>query len=148
MQPKHILLTTDLSETAQRAFEPVCELARSTGARITLLHVIFVLTEVPAGAVIGTPIGPTDYETDRRTAVHALEEQARLLDADLDVALRVITGKNVAQTIVKYAREHDVDMIAMASHGRSGMRRMVLGSVAEGILRHANVPVLCFPPAA
>ena len=147
MQLRHILLATDLSENAQRAYTPVCDVARITGAKITLFHVVFTLTQMPAGASLGTLVGPPDYEIDRRTAVHALEEQARLLDPELDVTLRVMTGQHVAKTVVKYVEQNAVDLVALSTHGRSGLGRVVLGSVADEILRHIHVPTLCFPPS-
>ena len=53
----------------------------------------------------------------------------------------------VAEAVTQYADTHDVDLIALTTHGRTGIRHLVLGSVAESILRHSHVPVLCFPPS-
>jgi len=147
MKPRHILLTSDLSEEALRAFAPAGELARAAGAKITLFHVVLDLTDTaPQGGMLGTPIGLPDYESERRAAEHTLERQARILPPDVDATVRVVAGGRVARTIVEFAEEHGVDLIAMSTHGRSGARRLVLGSIAEGVLRHARVPVLCFPP--
>ena len=146
METKHILLTTDLSEQAQRAFAPVCEIAKLLGAKITLLHVVQILTKVPQGAMLAQPVTLGNPEKERKDAAAALEEQSALLDSSLEVSLDVITSDNVPRGVVQYAEEHGVDLIALSTHGRSGLRRMVLGSAAEGILRHSHVPVLCFPP--
>lgn len=146
MATKHILLTTDLSEEAQRAFAPVCDIAKLLGAKITLLHVVQLLTKVPQGAMLAQPVALGNPEQERKNAASALEEQSARLDSSLEITLDVITSDSVPRGVVQYAEEHDVDLIALSTHGRSGLRRMVLGSAAEGILRHAHVPVLCFPP--
>ena len=143
---EHILLTTDLSEEAGRAFEPVAELARSFGSKITLLHVVQVMTERAQGGMLATPILPPDMNEAMRAAENELGEQAKALMAGLDVTLRVVSGQNVSEVVAEFAQEHETDLIALSTHGRSGLRRMILGSVAEGVLRHANTPVLCFPP--
>ena len=146
MKPRHILLTSDLSEEALRAFAPVGALARDVGATITLLHVVLDLTDTTQGGRLGTPLGPPDYESEKRAAEHTLERQAGALPPEVDVTVRVVAGGRVAKTIVAFGEEHGVDLVAMSTHGRSGARRLVLGSIAEGVLRRAHVPVLCFPP--
>lgn len=146
MEAKHILLTTDLSEEAQRAFLPVVNLARWVGAKLTLLHVVQVVHQVPPGSMLATPLTLGDPIGDRKVALDALEEQSRLLGDDVEVALEVTVGENVAKEITRYAEQHDVGLIALSSHGRTGLRRVVLGSVAEAVLRHSHVPVLVFPP--
>ncbi|MHC4375514.1 MAG: universal stress protein [Planctomycetota bacterium] len=142
---KHIVLTTDLSEDAQRPFAPVSELAKKLGARITLLHTIQLLTEPSQGGRLGTPVVPPDYESETRNAERALEKLAESLPSDLDVSVRVVTCTNTAESIAQYAEEHNASLVALSTHGRTGVRRLVLGSVAEGVLRHSSVPVLCFP---
>ena len=146
MRGKHILLTTDLSDESQRAFSPVADLAEMIGAGVTLLHVVQVLTPVSQGALMGATTTPPPSTDDRKSAMEALEGLARSLPGNLDVKLEVQTAPNVAQSIVEYAEQNDVGLIAMSTHGRTGFRRLVLGSIAEGVLRHSSVPVLCFPP--
>lgn len=147
MEKRHILLTTDLSEEATRAFGPVCELARLVEARITLLYVVQVLTKVPQGAMLAQPVTLGNPEAETEEAKKALSEQRKLLDADLDVTEAVVLNDDIAAGVNEYARQHEVGMIALSTHGRSGLRRFVLGSVAEAVLRHAVVPVVSFPPA-
>lgn len=146
MENKHILLTSDLSEEAQRAFAPVGNLARWLEAKVTLLHVLQVVKQVPPGTLLGQPLALGDPERERKQALAALEEQSALLGKDVEVELEVIAGENVQREIARYAEEHGVGLVAMSSHGRTGLRRMVLGSVAEAVLRHSRVPVLVFPP--
>ena len=145
MSVKHILLTTDFSEDARRAYAPTAELASSLGAKITLLHVVQVLTKVPQGAMLAQPVVIGNLEEETESAKASMEKE-RSHFAGAELATEVITSDNVAHGVVEYARTHGADLIALSSHGRSGLRRMVLGSVAEIILRHAHTPVLTFPP--
>ena len=146
MKIEHVLLTTDMSKEAQRAYGPAVELARNNGARLTLLHVVQVLSKVPSGSMLAQPVYLGDPEKERTDGERALEAHRELLGPDVDANLAVITSENVAAGVVGYAKEHGVSLIALSTHGRSGLRRMLRGSVAEDILRHAHGPVLCLPP--
>jgi len=145
MKIRHILLTTDLSQEAVRAFVPITALARELGARITLLHVVPDLTVTPHGA----PMAPRQSAPDLPEQVHdarqELERQRTLLGVGAEATVEVITGDDVAVAVTDYASKHDVDLVALSTHGRTGFRHLVLGSVAEAILRHSTVPVLCVP---
>jgi nucleotide-binding universal stress UspA family protein len=123
----------------------VSYLAGLTGAKITLLHAVQVLTGPTEDAVLGTPIGPPDYESETKAAEEALEAQAKFLSPDREVSLRVVRHRQVAGAIVDTAKEIGADLIALSTHGRSGLRRLVLGSVTEEVLRHSPVPVLASP---
>lgn len=146
MPLRRILLTTDLSEGSRTAYGAVAELARALGARVTLLHVfVDLIVPPPSGVPIAVPLHAP--ETRER-----LEEARRQLAAEADAGLagieheaRTAAAADVAGEIVRQAREGGFDLIALATHGRSGFRRMVLGSVAEAVLRRADVPVLVVP---
>lgn len=146
MLPKHIILTTDFSPEAQRSFAPVSSFAKSIGAKVTLLHSVQSLIAPQQEGQLETPIGSAGSQTERKMADHALRKQAEALPEDLNVELQLVSATNVASSIADFAQEHGADVIAMSTHGRSGLRRFMLGSVAEGVLRHARTPVLCFPP--
>lgn len=141
---RKLLIATDLSPASRRVHAPAIALAKATGASIRLLHVVQVLTAPTQGELVGTPAVPPDPERDRKDALGALEEEAADF-GDVSVTCEAIVAERVAQAIADYAAEHDMDAILISTHGRSGIRRLVLGSVAEGVLRHAHVPVLCFP---
>jgi len=145
-----VLLTTDLSPDALRAFGPVTELVRKLGSRITLMHVLPDLVLAPHGDPLAAPVhAPVDpigqIDSMAREVRQRLEEDAARHFPGLDVEVYVTPEADVARAITRYAKENGFDLIALSSHGRTGFRRMVLGSVAEAVLRHAEVPVLCFP---
>ncbi len=148
---RHILLLTDFSAESERAFGPVAELADLLGARVTLLHVVETALPAPMPAPMMAPIVAPAAES----ALAAREADARRRLADLverfprecEVKPALVRGADAATATVAYAAEHGVDLIAMASHGRTGLRRIVMGSVAESVLRRAGRPVLVYPHA-
>lgn len=147
MKLKHLLVPTDLSEEGRRAFGPVAELARDNGARITLFHVVRLLVTTPPGAMFAGPLTVGDPTQERADALAALRDQAKSFDSSLTVECEVVVDESVGRAVCEFAENNGVDVIAVSTHGRSGLRRMVMGSVAEEILRRAHTPVLCFPPA-
>jgi len=144
----HILLATDLSDEAQRAFGPVSQLADAIDACISLVHVVYVVAAAGQGATLGGPVGLPNYDVDREAAERALAKKAQALAPERHAANLVVSGGSVARSIVEVAQKEQADLIALATHGRTGFRRLVLGSVAEEVVRRSAVPVLCYPRLA
>ncbi|MEZ5964144.1 MAG: universal stress protein [Planctomycetota bacterium] len=144
MRNKKLLLTTDLSDEALRPLAGLRELAEGRGLAITLLHVVPVLAVAPPGGPRAPAIRPADLEGEKTRARAALESIKKQL-AGLDVTVDVVDAQDVAAAICAYAEEKGMDLIAMSTHGRTGFRRLMLGSVAEHVLRHSPVPVLVYP---
>lgn len=147
MEIRHVLLTTDLSADAERAFLPAAEVARKYGARITLLHVVPDLLVYAHGAGMAPRQHAPEVRAEIEKAEPKLVEQAKKLPTNVPVKTEVLPAEDFAKAIAEYAGANQVDLLVMSTHGRSGMRRLVLGSVAEAVLRHARVPVLSIPPA-
>jgi len=145
MKLEKLLLTTDLSEEGERPYAAVAELARATGASITLLHVVEDVAVAPHGAPLAPPIHAPDIKRIVHEAETVLEDHAKRLGNGIPIDARVLTGPQVAQAIAEFASEGGYDLLAVSTHGRSGFRRMVMGSVAETLLRHTRTPVLVFP---
>lgn len=145
MRIKRILLATDLSPESVWAFPATSALARTFEAEVILLHVVQTLTSTSQGEMLATPLAPTSPDSVRKGALEALDEQSMLLDRDVPTRTEIVTSERVAAAIAAHADECGADVISMSTHGRTGFRRLMLGSVAEGVLRHANVPVFCFP---
>lgn len=144
MKLEHILLTSDLSSESLRPFQSVKELAQQVGARLTLLTVVVDLQVTPHGAPFAPAVSSPDLEKDVQHARSELEEQRLALGDDADVSIDVIAAPDVAKAICSYAREHEADLIAISTHGRTGLRHLALGSVAEQVIRQSEVPVLSF----
>jgi universal stress protein A len=138
-----ILVPTDFSPTADAALAYAKTLAARLDASLHLLHVFTdpyaVSTYVPE------VYAPVTRETHDRALADAHERLRERLDADEERryrgSLAMITGLT-ANEIVKYANEHDIDLIVMGTHGRRGIAHFVVGSVAEHVVRISRCPVL------
>ncbi|MGU7780949.1 universal stress protein [Burkholderia sp. PU8-34] len=139
----NILVALDGSETSSQALDAALTLASESGARLTPVYVIDFL--VPAYDVAGYDpsilidafreegLRVTD-DAAKRMAAHGVPGTPQIVDTD--------PGENVAERILIVARQTGADLIVMGTHGRRGIRRLVLGSVAERVLRGATRPVL------
>lgn len=145
---KHILVTTDLSEEARRAFVPIRQLASDLGAKVTLLHIVESLTKVASGGMFATPITTIDVDEQKTMALSRLEEEKTAFGSEVEVSTAVTASATVGTSICDFADKNGVDMIAISTHGYSGLKRMIMGSVAEDVIRHSKVPVLSYPPPA
>lgn len=145
MEFRHILVPTDFSAESRRAFPPAAALARAGKARITLLHVVPDAQLTPHGAPFAPPMGSLSTAKESESARHQLEALRPELKGAVSVDAQVLTANDPAQAIARFAKDQNCDLIVTSTHGRTGFRRFMLGSVAEGILRHSEVPVLSVP---
>jgi nucleotide-binding universal stress UspA family protein len=140
-----ILVPLDGSELAEQVLPHVIELAYHTDAQIILLCV----PEVPANGYLLHPprSGLTVYQNAEAEIRDYLDRiSGNLRDMELDVRTVIADDGSVYSTILNKARELGVDLIAMSTHGRSGLARLVMGSVADDVVRHAQSPVLLVRP--
>lgn len=140
-----IVLTTDLSEESKRAFAPVRSLARQLRLQVTMIAVLEDVPFEPTGG--GLMAVYPDRQQVKRDWEKALGALVAEFGADLCTKSVVLDAADVTRAIVDFAHKEKADYIAMATHGRSGLRRLLLGSVAEQVLRHSHVPVVLYPPA-
>jgi nucleotide-binding universal stress UspA family protein len=131
-----ILHPTDFSPTSDAAFRIACSLAREYGARLIVLHTFQPPVVVPSGI---EPI-PLTTPADR-AALEAQLRQMRPPDPGVRIEYRLVEG-DPAKTILEVCREAHCDLIAMGTHGRTGLGRLLIGSVAEKVVRNAPCPVL------
>ena len=140
-----IVLTTDLSPESERAFAPAILLAQKLSLPVALLAVV---EEVPFEATAGGMAAPVvDWAQIAGEWKKLAEAQAARLSGDVAVRAVVLEAADVPHAIVEFAQREGASYIAMATHGRRGIRRLLLGSVAEGVLRNSRVPVILYPPA-
>lgn len=139
-----IVCPTDFSDRAAPAVELATALARDYSAELVLVHVTPPPVQVVSGGVlVGVPVD-SSAEAAHLDAVRV---------ADPRVVVRRLTAVGPPATeIVRLAREQGADLIVMGTHGRGGLARVLVGSVAEAVMRHAPCPVLTvrspFPPPA
>lgn len=138
---KTVLFPTDFSTAAEPALHVATSLAREHGARMLLLNV------PPPPAMAPKPYWP---ETEFNNLVEASQIRLNELASTIhfiDVETHVAMGDPGA-AIVNTAERFGADIIVMGTHGRTGLSRLLLGSVAEYVLRHARCPVLTIKPGA
>jgi nucleotide-binding universal stress UspA family protein len=144
----HVLIPLDGSALAEEILESALALGVPFDARYTLVQAITppVLDYAPAAQVVA--LDDQILEQWRVAAQEYLNGLAkRLRDQGRQVDARVLFGP-LAVAILDYIYDHNVDLVAMATHGRSGVARMLLGSVADKVVRGAGVPVLLRRPGA
>ncbi|HEU0033842.1 MAG TPA: universal stress protein [Kofleriaceae bacterium] len=140
MLPKNILVPTDLSEGAEEALDYACELAARLGATVHVLNVIGIpALGVPELGVALTSTVIDSLIADNQAALDKLVEPRRLRAAIGEVVLKTGDARDV---INQTAKELDCDLIVMGTHGRRGVSRVLLGSVAETVVRSAPCAVL------
>jgi nucleotide-binding universal stress UspA family protein len=140
----HILVPTDFSETAREALRAARDIASDTPDRISIVHVISDVMMQPWVAEGGPDIVTyqREWEADVTRRLEALVTEEGLNDARVTTA--VLVGKP-AVAIAHYADEQHADLIVMGTHGHGPVRRLLLGSVAERVVRLAHCPVLTVP---
>jgi len=136
---KKILVPVDFSDTSLAGLREAGELADGTAAELVLLHV----DEFPVMPIGEFPYLPTDVVEEH---VAALKRRMNELVAQTTTGLRIVRGSIVAgpayQAIIDAATAEKADLIVMGTHGRRGFRHLIMGSVAERVVRTASVPVL------
>lgn len=136
---KHILVPLDGSELAERALEPAVTMAGTMGAEITLVRVVIPVYLWAPFMEIEPTYDLAQERNERETRAYLQEVRDRLLgqNSSLQISTLVLSGP-VAEAIIDFATQSDIDLIVMSSHGRSGLGRWVYGSVAEKVLRGAR----------
>lgn len=145
---KKIIVTTDLSEESKKAFGPAKELARLTGASVKLLCVV----EDPAQALAAYSMDfvPVPMPNLRDELVNKATDELHSLakthfaDVTRDSQI-VVASTSIAHEIVDISKKSGADLVVMATHGRTGVRRLLIGSVAERVVRESSCPVLVIP---
>jgi len=137
-----ILYPTDFSELSLAALKYAQEFARQFDAQLHCLHVVdeayhYWLALGPDGV----PVGPDPNELLRSTEAQMQQFVGEHLAEAPKLVAKVVTGRPFIE-IIHYAREQAIDLIVIATHGRSGLRHVLMGSVAERVVRKAPCPVL------
>jgi len=144
---RQILLPTDFSGCANYALPYAAAVARATGARIICVHVVEAVVPAVGYTGLAEPMPIADISEQLEDS--AERELPRLTDCEelkgVEVEEVIVHGDAAAE-IVSLAEEREADLIVIASHGRTGLGRMIFGSTAEAVVRHASCPVLVVKP--
>ena len=140
-----ILLPTDFSDYSAAATKYACELATKFDAELHLLHTLETHLDSTPGFVMGLAL--PSYITESKAA--AEKALAGVLDpkwAAGRTVIRAVVEGSPKVAIIRYARQQDIDLIVLATHGRTGLPHVIMGSVAETVVRTAPGPVLTVRP--
>jgi nucleotide-binding universal stress UspA family protein len=139
---KNILVATDFGEQSDAALTYGRDLARTFDARLHVLHVVenLVVRFANEASSAFLPELQTQLEEDARKRIEALVTNED--KATLHATCTVITSMGIAEAIVQYAKDHATDLIVVGTHGRRALEHLLMGSVAERVVRTAPCPVL------
>ena len=142
--PRKLLVPTDFGEPSEKALAYAIELAKKLEGEVVVLHTFDLpIVGFPDGAMVATP------EMSTRISTAAQEGLARTVGLHQNAGISVTSLLKQGepwQTIIDTAKESGADMIVMGTHGRTGLGRVLLGSVAEKVVRTSTVPVLTIHP--
>src|SRR6267143_215879 len=146
---RQILLPTDFSACANYAMPYAAAIARATKAKIICVHVVEPVVPTVGYTGLAEPLPIADVSEQLEDS--AERELPKLAEsegwASLDIEEVIVHGDPAAE-IVRVADERQVDLIVISSHGRTGLGRIIFGSTAEAVVRHAACPVLVVKPPA
>ena len=141
--PKKILVPVDFSDFSRAALEAAAGIAEVRGAEITVLHVMIEpQASVPYEVYIDWQKVKVEIKVDAEKMLAGMVAPG----GSAGKAKKRLEWGEPASTIVRVAKEGNFDLVVMATHGRTGLTRLFLGSVAEQVIRHAPCPVLSFRP--
>jgi len=142
MAYQNILVPVDGSETSYAAVAQAAELAKAFGGKITVVQVLALDPYIAAEYISATQTNDL-IERARTSVLKTLEEAAaKFSDLGIPVEAKLLEGQVVNREIIKEAETSKADLIVIGSHGRTGLKRLFLGSVAQSVLGEAHIPVL------
>lgn len=142
----HILVALDGSPESEQVLDSAMNLAQLTGARLTLTRIATAPFDI--AVTIGAEALKSYLDQERERALEYLASIAERLPGTTRIDTFALAADRPAEGILRACKELGANAIAMATHGRSGWSRIAVGSVAESVLRKANVPVLVVRPSA
>ena len=139
---QRILVPVDGSSTSGHALQEACKFARQLGAQLELVCVMGDIRLMNADSYINYAEMTEALKSSGKRVLAQAHAEARQAGIEAEVKLLEARGDRIASVIVEEARSWQADLIVIGTHGRSGFSRVVFGSVAEGIVRTAPIPVL------
>ena len=141
-----VLVPTDFSENAEHALEYAIGLAKASGSEIHLLHVPVVPTYLLMD--LSYSPGPEVVTRIHEEAQEALDESAEAIEAARVPHVEALREGTVHEVIRDYAIEQGIDLIVVGTHGRTGVAKLLYGSVTERVVKTAQTPIIVVPPGA
>ena len=143
IQIKKILVPIDGSECSLYAAKHAVKLAKDENAQLFCIHVIGI---APYYGYMGSPPAIEQYYKDLEEKVQSWFDKVRVMvrnEGISELKTEIFSGvKSIIESIIDYAANKDIDLIVIGTRGRTGLKRFVMGSVANGVVQHAHCPVL------
>jgi len=137
---KNILVPYDATSFSNRAFQKALDIAKKDGSKIT----IFTVIEGEYSAIMGySKINPQVIKKQQSAAkkfIYKLESSAK--KSNVPISIKIKQGVTIVKEIVNFAKSKKFDLIVMGSHGRTGLNKLILGSVANGVAQQAKCSVM------
>lgn len=142
MAYQNILVPVDGSETSFAAVAKAAELAKAFGSKITVVQVLTLDPYIAAEYITANQTNDL-IERARASIVKTLEEaKQKLTEQGVEAETKLLEGQVIAREITNAAKDLNADLIVIGSHGRTGLKKLFLGSVAQSILSEGTTPVL------
>ena len=142
MAYQNILVPVDGSETSFAAVAKAAELAKAFGSKITVVQVLTLDPYIAAEYITANQTNDL-IERARASIVKTLEEaKQKFTEQGVEAETKLLEGQVIAREITNAAKELNADLIVIGSHGRTGLKKLFLGSVAQSILSEGTTPVL------
>jgi nucleotide-binding universal stress UspA family protein len=143
---KKIVVPIDGSGWSERAIPHAVDIAHKYNSELVLLHVF----KPPAAEYLGeiALAGQDEQLMQLRNEMkqHLMALRSKLRSENIEVRVQWIEGSGVAEIIIEYLKEEKADLVVMSSHGRTGISRMIFGSVANQVMEAVHIPVLIVRP--
>ena len=139
---QHILHPTDFSDHSEAALKYACSLAIQYAASLHLIHVV---QDIRFALPVGGGLPADFYINQVRSSTEQLTEYpAKIVNHSGTIERNVVEGPPAVE-ITNYAKDNNIDLIVMGTHGYAGIEHVLMGSVAENVVRRAHCPVLTVP---
>jgi len=137
---KKIVVTTDLSENSLRALPYANNIAKGCSAKVYLVH---VLTDMGTtiGYIPSIPLATIEEEMKKSTSKQLKNIELRMFSKGVDVETVILKG-NPANEIAKFVEKNDIDLVVISTTGKGALEKLLIGSVAEKIVKHVHASVL------
>ncbi|KAF6242882.1 universal stress protein [Nitrosopumilus sp. b1] len=136
----HILVPYDFTNFADLAFEKAIEIAKKFDSKLTLLTVLGSDTDTSGMSFSRAQEAHDEAESKAKEDLNKMKDSKKI--EDIDISVKIIHHSSSIEGILSFAESNNVDLIVMGSHGRSGFKKLVLGSIASGIITKANCLVM------
>lgn len=144
---KRIVVALDGSALAEKSLQPALALAEMEEAEVTLLRVVASEKDIPAGEMHAS-IGPARARDVDDAQGYLSELTVALSERTASIHSAVVVAADVPRAILGFAETHDIDLVAIATHGRGGITRAMIGSVADRVLSEGGISTLILHPAS